>query len=74
MPVVSVENIAEVPVAEVPSVEKAEAPAGVEQKSPLVGTGLSCATGMGQSPLCRWAIRLEKGRCALHCRIHEDVQ
>ena len=38
MPVVSVENIAEVPVAEVPSVEKAEAPAGVEQKSPLVGT------------------------------------
>ena len=43
MPVVSVENIAEVPVAEVPSVEKAEIPAG--------GYGLSCATGRGRA-LC----------------------
>ena len=61
MPVVSVENIAEVPVAEVPSVEKAEAPAGVEQVVktgllavvgiPAGGYGLSCATGRGRA-LC----------------------
>ncbi len=38
MPAVSAENIAETPAAELFSPEKEEAPAGVEQKSPLVGT------------------------------------
>ena len=56
MPVVSVENIAEVPVAEVPSVEKAEAPAGVEQKSHW-WVRFILHHRQGQSPLCRWAIR-----------------
>ena len=50
MPVVSVENIAEVPVAEMPSVEKAEAPAGVAE-IPVGGYGLSCTTGRGRA-LC----------------------
>lgn len=51
MPVVSVENIAEVPVAEVPSVEKAEAARRRGAETPLVGSGLSCTTGRGRA-LC----------------------
>ena len=60
MPVVSVENIAEVPVAEVPSVEKAEAPAGVEQKSPLVGT-VYLAPQAGAEPFVQVGDRVKKG-------------
>jgi len=60
MPVVSVENIAEVPVAEVPSVEKAEAPAGVEQKSPLVGT-VYLAPQAGAEPFVQVGDKVKKG-------------
>jgi len=60
MPVVSVENIAEVPVTEVPSVEKAEAPAGVEQKSPLVGT-VYLAPQAGAEPFVQVGDKVKKG-------------
>lgn len=55
MPVVSVENIAEVP-----SVEKAEAPAGVEQKSPLVGT-VYLAPQAGAEPFVQVGDKVKKG-------------
>ena len=64
MPVVSVENIAEVPVAEVPSVEKAEAPAGVEQKSPLVGT-VYLAPQAGAEPFVQVGDKVKKGEAEL---------
>jgi len=63
MPVVSVENIAEVPVAEVPSVEKAEAPAGVEQKSPLVGT-VYLAPQAGAEPFVQVGDKVKKAMCS----------
>lgn len=52
MPVVSVENIAEVPVA--------EAPAGVEQKSPLVGT-VYLAPQAGAEPFVQVGDKVKKG-------------
>ena len=55
MPVVSVENIAEVP-----AVEKAEAPAGVEQKSPLVGT-VYLAPQAGAEPFVQVGDKVKKG-------------
>ena len=68
MPVVSVENIAEVPVAEVPSVEKAEAPAGVEQKSPLVGT-VYLAPQAGAEPFVQVGDKVKKGDVLAVARI-----
>lgn len=56
MPVVSVENIAEVPVAEVPSVEKQKHPQAWS-RNPRWWVRFILRHRQGQSPLCRWAIR-----------------
>ena len=60
IPVVSVENTMETPVAEAPSVEKAETPAGVEQKSPLVGT-VYLAPQAGAEPFVQVGDKVKKG-------------
>lgn len=60
IPVVSVENTVEAPVAEVLSAEKAEVPAGVEQKSPLVGT-VYLAPQAGAEPFVSVGTQVKKG-------------
>ena len=59
IPVVSVEKAAEAPVVPASVVEKTE-PAGVEQKSPLVGT-VYLAPQVGAEPFVKVGDKVEKG-------------
>lgn len=60
VPVVPVENVVEVPVAEAPVVEKAEVSNTVEQKSPLVGT-VYLAPQAGAEPFVKAGDTVKKG-------------
>lgn len=60
MPVVSVENTAEIPTESVPPVEKAEPAEGIEQKSPLVGT-VYLAPQAGAEPFVQVGDKVKKG-------------
>ena len=60
MPVVSVENTAELPVESAPIVEKEEKSDAVEQKSPLVGT-VYLAPQAGAAPFVKVGDRVKKG-------------
>ena len=60
IPVVSVEKTAEVPVVSASVVEKTEPVAGVEQKSPLVGT-VYLAPQVGAEPFVKVGDQVKKG-------------
>ena len=60
IPVVSVEKTAEVPVVSASVVEKTEPAAGVEQKSPLVGT-VYLAPQVGAEPFVKVGDQVKKG-------------
>ena len=60
MPVVSVENTAELPVESAPIVEKEEKSDAVEQNSPLVGT-VYLAPQAGAAPFVKVGDRVKKG-------------